>query len=105
MTGKESKITIKFSIDSAEKLFLIVIAGFTVVAMGQEILLLIENRKVELKDLLLMFIYAKVLGHAGSVLQPTATQWPRTLRSMRGVSVSMRNRCSQPWLTRCRTIS
>ena len=44
MTGKESKITIKFSIDSAEKLFLIVIAGFTVVAMGQEILLLIENR-------------------------------------------------------------
>ena len=30
--------------------------------MGQEVLLLIENRKVELKDLLLMFIYAEVLG-------------------------------------------
>lgn len=39
----ESKITIQCIIDSAEKLFLIVIAGFTVVALGQEILLLIEN--------------------------------------------------------------
>jgi protein PsiE len=64
--GVETKLTIKSIIDSAEKLFLIVIAGFTVVAMSQEILLLVDNRKVELKDLLLMFIYAEVLGMLGA---------------------------------------
>ena len=53
---------VKRSIEFTEKLFLLLIAGFTVIAMGQEILLLVENRKVELKDLLLMFIYAEVLG-------------------------------------------
>jgi protein PsiE len=53
---------VKRAIDATEKLFLLVIAGFTVVAMAQEIFLLVENRKVELKDLLLMFIYAEVLG-------------------------------------------
>jgi protein PsiE len=53
---------VKRTIDFFEKLFLLLIAAFTVVAMGQEILSLIENRKVELKDLLLMFIYAEVLG-------------------------------------------
>ncbi|MEK8031282.1 phosphate-starvation-inducible PsiE family protein [Ideonella sp. DXS29W] len=53
---------IKSAIDFGEKLFLVLIAGFTVVAMGQEILFLYEQRKVELKDLLLMFIYAEVLG-------------------------------------------
>lgn len=53
---------VKRAIDATEKLFLLLIAAFTVVAMGQEILLLVENRKVELKDLLLMFIYAEVLG-------------------------------------------
>ena len=62
----ETKLTIKSIIDAGEKLFLVVIAGFTVVAMGQEILLLIDNRKVELKDLLLMFIYAEVLGMLGA---------------------------------------
>ena len=40
----ESTITIQCSTESAEKLFLILIGWFTVVAMGQEILLLIENR-------------------------------------------------------------
>ena len=53
---------IKQLIEATEKLFLVLIAGFTVIAMGQEILLLAENRKVELKDLLLMFISAEVLG-------------------------------------------
>jgi protein PsiE len=53
---------VKRTIDVFEKLFLLLIAGFTLVAMGQEILSLVENRKVELKDLLLMFIYAEVLG-------------------------------------------
>lgn len=53
---------VKQAIHAAEKLFLLLIAVFTVVAMGQEILLLFENRRVALKDLLLMFIYAEVLG-------------------------------------------
>jgi protein PsiE len=52
----------KRAIEFTEKVFLILIAGFTVVAMVQEVMMLIENRKVELKDLLLMFIYAEVLG-------------------------------------------
>ena len=53
---------IKNIIVFVEKLFLIIIAIFTIAAMGQEIFSLIENRRVELKDLLLMFIYAEVLG-------------------------------------------
>jgi protein PsiE len=53
---------IKRLIDFTEKLFLLLIAVFTVVAMGQEILQLVHSPQVELKDLLLMFIYAEVLG-------------------------------------------
>ena len=53
---------VKRAIEITEKIFLVLIAAFTVVAMGQEVMMLVENRKVELKDLLLMFIYAEVLG-------------------------------------------
>ena len=53
---------IKNIIGLTEKIFLVIIAVFTVVAMGQEVYLTIMNQKVELKDLLLMFIYAEVLG-------------------------------------------
>lgn len=53
---------IKRLIDITEKFFLVIIALFTVAAMVQEVMLLIDNRRVELKDLLLMFIYAEVLG-------------------------------------------
>ena len=55
-------MNVKTIIGWAEKVFLIIIAFFTVAAMGQEVLLLLDNRRVELKDLLLMFIYAEVLG-------------------------------------------
>lgn len=55
-------MNVKNIIGFVEKAFLVIIAFFTVAAMGQEVLLLIENRRVELKDLLLMFIYAEVLG-------------------------------------------
>ena len=55
-------MNVKSIIGLAEKLFLIIIAFFTVAAMAQEVMLLIDNRRVELKDLLLMFIYAEVLG-------------------------------------------
>ena len=57
---------IKRVIDGAEKFFLVLIAGFTVIAMGQEILVLFENGKVALEDLLLMFILAEVLGMLGA---------------------------------------
>lgn len=59
-------MSVKRAIDVTEKTFLVVIALFTVVAMLQEIALVIENRRVELKDLLLMFIYAEVLGMLGA---------------------------------------
>jgi protein PsiE len=45
-----------------ENAFLIIIAIFTVAAMGQEAFSLISRGRVELQDLLLMFIYAEVLG-------------------------------------------
>jgi protein PsiE len=55
-------MNIKNIIGSVEKLFLIIIAIFTIAAMGQEVISLIGKGRVELQDLLLMFIYAEVLG-------------------------------------------
>ena len=55
-------MNVKNIIGLVEKIFLIIIAIFTVAAMGQEIFSLISNLRVELQDLLLMFIYAEVLG-------------------------------------------
>jgi len=55
-------MNVKNIISLIEKLFLIVIAIFTIAAMFQEIFSLISSRRVELQDLLLMFIYAEVLG-------------------------------------------
>lgn len=59
-------MNVKRAIEITEKTFLAVIALFTVVAMLQEVVLVIEHRRVELKDLLLMFIYAEVLGMLGA---------------------------------------
>ena len=55
-------MNVKNIIGAVERLFLIIIAIFTIVAMGQEIYSLIDSHRVELQDLLLMFIYAEVLG-------------------------------------------
>jgi protein PsiE len=55
-------MNVKNIIGSVENLFLIIIAVFTIAAMGQEIFSLISAGRVELQDLLLMFIYAEVLG-------------------------------------------
>ena len=55
-------MNIKNIIGAVEKLFLIIIAIFTIAAMGQEIISLFTKGRVELQDLLLMFIYAEVLG-------------------------------------------
>jgi protein PsiE len=47
---------------ATEKSILILIAGFTVFAVGQEMLQMIRGASVKLTDLLLLFIYAEVLG-------------------------------------------
>jgi protein PsiE len=49
----------------AENVFLLIIALFTVVAMGQEVVKIIKGQTVQLQDLLLMFIYVEVLGMVG----------------------------------------
>lgn len=45
-----------------EKAILVLIAGFTVYAVGLEMFTIIMARSVKLTDLLLLFIYAEVLG-------------------------------------------
>jgi len=45
-----------------EKAILVLIAGFTVYAVGLEMLNIVLVRSVKLTDLLLLFIYAEVLG-------------------------------------------
>ena len=52
-------------INFAEKLLLASIALLAIFATGQEILIIVENRSVELADLLLLFIYTEVLGMIG----------------------------------------
>ena len=53
------------AIELVEKSFLIVIGLFAIVAMAQEVMDIIERRHVELKDLLLMFIFAEVFAMLG----------------------------------------
>ena len=48
-----------------EKSLLALIALLTIVAVTQEILNIIDNARVELADLLLLFIYTEVLGMIG----------------------------------------
>ena len=50
------------SIVGVEKAILILIAGFTVYAVGLEMFNVISAMSVKLTDLLLLFIYAEVLG-------------------------------------------
>ena len=45
-----------------EKAILVLIAGFTVYAVALEMLTILMARSVKLTDLLLLFIYAEVLG-------------------------------------------
>ena len=53
------------AIKIVEKVLLVAIAIATVFATVQEILTLINNRSVQLADLLLLFIYTEVLGMVG----------------------------------------
>jgi len=52
-------------INFAEKLLLASIALLAIIATGQEVLTIFENRSVDLADLLLLFIYTEVLGMIG----------------------------------------
>jgi protein PsiE len=49
-----------------ENAFLLVIAVFTVIGMGQQVYAIALALKVELKDLILMFIYVEVLNMVGA---------------------------------------
>lgn len=55
----------KFGINLIEAIGLVVIAIATVVAGYQEVMLMVNNAKVTLADLLLMFIYLEVLAMVG----------------------------------------
>jgi protein PsiE len=66
MENRRRPPNVKTIIEIVEKIFVVIIAMFTVVAMGQEVMQLVTHPKVELKDLLLMFIYAEVLGMLGA---------------------------------------
>ena len=45
-----------------EKIVLSILLVCTLIAIGQEILLMVENKRVSLADILLLFIYVEVLG-------------------------------------------
>ena len=54
---------------TAEKCILFFIALFTVFSVGVEMYTVIQNGKIALTDLLLMFIYAEVLGMVAAFYQ------------------------------------
>ena len=45
-----------------EKIVLSILLVCTLIAIGQEILVMVENQRVTLADILLLFIYVEVLG-------------------------------------------
>ena len=59
---KELKRVTTVSLELVQELGLIIIAMATVVAIGFEVKLMIDNRTVTLVDLLLMFIYLEVIA-------------------------------------------
>ncbi len=59
-------MNMKRIVELLETVFLVLIAIMTVIAMGQEIWRMVLEQRVALQDLLLMFIYAEVLGMVGA---------------------------------------
>lgn len=51
---------------AAEKAILVLIAGFTIYGVGLEMYKIVSSGSVTLTDLLLLFIYAEVLGMVGA---------------------------------------
>jgi protein PsiE len=62
MKYKNIELTMSKFVENIEKLLLILIMLATLVAVGAEIMHMFQSRTVELKDLLLLFIYAEVIG-------------------------------------------
>ena len=54
--------TVHNVLHNIEQLGLLIILIATIVAVGQEVLVMIENKKVDLKDLLLLFIYLEIIA-------------------------------------------
>ena len=52
----------KNNFEIIEKIVLSILLACTLIAIGQEILVMIDNKKVSLADILLLFIYVEVLG-------------------------------------------
>ena len=55
-----------FIIELFEKSLLTIVALLTIIATFQELLSIFDARKVELADLLLLFLYTEVLGMVGA---------------------------------------
>ena len=55
-----------FIIELFEKSLLTVVAALTIIATFQELLAIFDARKVQLADLLLLFLYTEVLGMVGA---------------------------------------
>ena len=53
----------------AERVGLLLIAVATIIAIGQEVFMMVQNMRVNLADLLLLFIYLEVLAMVGSYLK------------------------------------
>ena len=56
-----------FIIELFEKSLLTIVALLTIIATFQELLAIFDARKVELADLLLLFLYTEVLGMVGAL--------------------------------------
>jgi len=50
------------SFEVLEKIVLSILLVCTLIVIGQEILMMVENKRVTLADILLLFIYVEVLG-------------------------------------------
>ena len=50
------------SFETLEKIVLTILLVCTLIVIGQEILMMVENKRVTLADILLLFIYVEVLG-------------------------------------------
>jgi protein PsiE len=59
------KTTIRKGLELIENIALIIISIATVVAIGQELAVMVSNRSVHLSDLLLLFIYLEVIAMIG----------------------------------------
>lgn len=58
----DQKKVVKVSLHYIEQVGLVIILIATLIAIWQEVLVMIDHRKVDLKDLLLLFIYLEIIA-------------------------------------------